>query len=60
MGNRALQDIKGVIRMVFLRSLIFSKDLEAMIAGTVQPKPNNIGINALPDKPILPMIPSIT
>ena len=53
MGSLALQDIKGVISMVLNRSRLFSSAREAMIAGTVQPKPSSMGMNARPERPML-------
>ena len=59
-GSLAEQDIKGVTSMVFNRSLLFSSAREAMIAGTLQPNPRIIGINARPESPTFPIIPSMT
>ena len=52
--------MKGVTSMVFSLSLRFSRALEAIMAGTVHPKPRSMGMKALPESPSLPMIPSIT
>ena len=60
MGSRALQDINGVMSMVLNRSRLFSRAREAMMAGTVQPKPRIMGMNARPESPSFPMMPSIT
>ena len=46
--------------MTLKRSRWFSKDREAMIAGTVQPNPKIMGINARPESPSLLIIPSMT
>ena len=59
-GSLALHDINGVTKIVRNLSFGSSKALDAIIAGTEQPNPNNKGINALPDKPILPITESIT
>ena len=45
--------MNGVTSIVRYRSSLFSRALEAMIAGTLQPKPSIIGIKARPDRPIL-------
>ena len=50
-GSRAEQDIKGTSMMVMRRSFSFSMVRAPMTAGTVQPKPMSMGINALPDSP---------
>ena len=60
MGSRALQDIKGVISMVLYRSRLFSRAREAIMAGTVQPKPRIMGIKDRPESPSLPIMLSIT
>ena len=60
MGSLALHDIKGVTSMILYLSLFCSNAREAIIAGTEQPNPNIIGINALPESPNFPIIPSIT
>ena len=39
---------------------VITATLDAITAGTLHPNPKSIGINALPESPILPMIPSIT
>ena len=59
-GYFALQDINGVINITRSRSFLDSKVRLAMIAGTVHPNPNTIGIKALPDNPNLSMISFIT
>ncbi len=59
-GNLALHDIKGVTNIILYLSFFCSNALDAIIAGTEQPKPNIIGINALPESPSFPIIPSIT
>ena len=46
--------------MTLKRSRRFSNDREAMIAGTVQPNPKIMGINARPESPSLLIIPSMT
>lgn len=56
-GSRAEQDIKGTSMMVMRRSFSFSMVRAPMTAGTVQPKPMSMGINALPDRPKLPQQP---
>ena len=50
-GSLALQDIKGVINMVFSLSLRFSSVREAIMAGTEQPNPKSNGRNAFPESP---------
>ena len=60
MVSLALQLMKGVTSMTFRRSCLFSRTLEAMMAGTVQPKPRSMGMKALPERPSLLMIPSMT
>ncbi len=50
---RALQDISGIISIVKILSFGLSKVRVAIIAGTLQPKPINKGINDLPCRPIL-------
>ena len=60
MGSLALQDINGVMSMVLYRSRLFSRAREAMMAGTVQPKPRIMGMKDLPESPSLPMMLSIT
>ncbi len=54
-GNRALHDMKGLIRMVRILLLRFSIVRVAMIAGTLQPNPIKRGINDFPWRPILCM-----
>ena len=60
MGKRAEHDMKGVTSMVFLRSRGSSNVRAAMTAGTEQPNPKISGKNARPDRPMRPMMPSIT
>ena len=50
-GTFAPHGIKVVVIMVILRSRSFSMVLEAMIPGTPQPVPINIGIKDLPERP---------
>ncbi len=52
--------MKGLIRMVRMRSCLFSSDRVAMIAGTLHPKPITSGMNDLPCSPIICIILSIT
>ena len=60
MVRRALQLMKGVTSMTLRRSCLFSSAREAMMAGTVHPKPSSMGMKALPDRPSLDMTPSMT
>ena len=60
MGSLALQDIKGVIRMVLNRSFLCSSAREAMTAGTEQPNPTSRGRKARPDRPKRLMMSSMT
>ena len=53
MGNRALQLISGSISIVIIRLFRLSIVREAMIAGTLQPKPMTNGMKDLPCNPIL-------
>ena len=46
--------------MVFNLSFLFSSALDAITAGTEQPKPSSNGIKALPESPILLIMSSIT
>ena len=52
--------MNGVTIMVLLLSLSLGSALEAITAGTVQPKPNSIGKKAFPDKPAIPIVSFIT
>ena len=45
--------MKGVSRMVILRSRSLGSVRVAMTAGTVQPKPMSIGTMLRPERPIL-------
>ena len=56
----ALQLINGVTSITLYLSRLFSSAREAIMAGTVHPKPSSIGINALPESPSLLIMPSIT
>ena len=58
-GSRALHDIKGATMIVTSLSRSDSSVRVAMIAGTLQPKPMIIGMNAFPWRPIACMIRSI-
>ena len=60
MVSLALQLIKGVTSITLKRSCLFSSAREAIMAGTVQPKPSSMGMNALPESPSLLITPSIT
>ena len=60
MVSLALQLMNGVTSMTLYLSRSFSSALEAIIAGTVQPKPSSMGMNALPDSPRWVMMPSMT
>ena len=51
-GNRAEHDINGLINIVMRRLLRLSIAREAMIAGTLQPKPITNGINDFPCNPM--------
>ena len=51
MGNRALHDTNGMVRMVNIRSFLSAMVRVAMMAGTVQPKPVIIGTMLFPLKP---------
>ena len=44
--------MKGVSRMVILRSRSLERVREAMIAGTLHPKPMTMGTKERPDRPI--------
>ena len=55
-----MQLIKGVSRMVILRSRVLVSVRVAITAGTVQPKPMSMGTMLLPDRPILRRSLSIT
>ena len=50
-GNFAEQDIKGIRKIVSFLSRSLVKVLEAITAGTEQPKPTSIGTKLRPDKP---------
>ena len=50
-GNLAPQGTNVVVIIVILRSRSFSIVLDAMIPGTPQPLPINIGINDFPERP---------
>ena len=52
-GNRALQLINGVTKIVSKRSLRFSILRALIMAGTAQAKPLIIGITLLPFNPTL-------
>ena len=58
-GSFALHGINVVVIIVILRSRSLSIVLEAIIPGTPQPLPINIGINDLPESPNLRKILSI-
>ena len=60
MVRRALQLMKGVTSITLKRSRLLSSARDAMMAGTVQPKPKSMGMNALPESPSLLMTPSMT
>ena len=47
-----MQDMKGVSRMVSLRSRALGSVRVDMTAGTVQPKPISIGTMLRPERPI--------
>ena len=59
-GTFAPQGIKVVVIMVIRRSRSFSMVLDAMIPGTPQPVPTNIGMKDLPERPNLRKIRSST
>ena len=46
--------------MVLLLSFSLGRALAAMTAGTVQPKPNSMGKNALPESPTRPIVSFMT
>ena len=46
--------------MVLYRSRLLSNAREAIMAGTVQPKPSTMGMKDRPESPSLPMMLSIT
>ena len=50
-GSFAPQLKKGITRIVAIRSFSSARVRVLTIAGTEQPKPIIIGINALPDRP---------
>ena len=50
-GSLAEQLIKGTSRMVIRRSFSFSMVRAPMMAGTEQPKPMSMGMNAFPLRP---------
>ena len=52
--------MKGVSRIVILRSRSLGRVRVAITAGTVQPKPISIGTMLLPDRPIFRSSLSIT
>ena len=60
MGSLAPQDMKGTRRMVIRRSFSFSIVLAPMTAGTVQPNPMSMGMNALPERPKCRSVRSMT
>lgn len=60
MGSLALQLMNGVSMMVILRSRSLARVRDAIIAGTLQPKPMIIGTKEEPERPILRSILSIT
>ena len=60
MVSLALQLMNGVTSMTLNLSRLLSSAREAMMAGTVQPKPSSMGMNALPDRPSLLIMPSMT
>ena len=55
-GRRALHDISGLTRIVMRRHLRSSIIREAIMAGTLHPKPMISGMNDFPCKPIRCMI----
>ena len=59
MGSLAEQLINGVRKIVIFLSLSDGKVLVAIIAGTEQPKPINIGTKLLPESPTFLSILSI-
>ena len=58
-GSLALQDIRGLISMVSILSLLLSSVRVAMMAGTLHPNPISIGMKDLPCRPSLCMALSI-
>ena len=50
-GNLAPQGTNVVVIIVILRSRSFSIVLDAIIPGTPQPLPINIGMNDFPERP---------
>ena len=50
-GNFAPHEKNGITRTVAVLSLSSASVLVLIIAGTEQPKPMIIGINALPERP---------
>ena len=50
-GNFAPQEKKGITRTVAVLSFSSASVLVLIIAGTEQPKPMIIGMNALPERP---------
>ncbi len=60
MGSLAEQLMNGVTSMTRRRSRMLSRVRELMMAGTVQPKPRIMGMNARPESPRAPMMPSMT
>ena len=60
MGRRAPQDMKGTSSTVIRRSFSFSIVRAPITAGTVQPKPISMGMNAFPDRPKWRSVRSIT
>ena len=59
-GSLAEQDMKGISRMVIRRSFSFSMVRAPIMAGTEQPKPMSMGMNALPDRPKCRRVRSMT
>ena len=53
MGSLALQLMKGVSKIVILRSRSEGRVRVAMMAGTEQPKPMSMGTTLRPERPIL-------
>ena len=51
--------MKGVIKTLMVRSRLFSRDRDAMTAGTLQPNPTTSGTNAFPGNPMIRMKRSI-
>ena len=60
MGSLAEQLMKGVSRMVILRSRSLERVRVAMMAGTLHPKPMSMGTKLRPERPILRNSLSIT